>query len=78
MEYQNIFRIWLGGQCWCKTIAVRELRSLVLILILNIPSGLSMKARIFIILGWRSTMNGDAHHHDSDKSIVRTRVALDR
>ena len=63
-----------------KSIAVGELRPLVLILsaILNIPPGLSMQARIFIILGWTSTKRGDARHHASDKSIVRMRVVLDR
>ena len=51
---------------------------MILSAMLIIPLDLSMKARVFIILGWTSTRSGNARHHDSDKSIVRTRVALDR
>ena len=39
---------------------------------LDIPSGVSMRARVFIFLSW------DERLHESDKSIARMRIALDR
>lgn len=46
--------------------------------ILNIPSGLRMRARVPIFLSWRSTKSRDERFHESDKSIARVRIALDR